>query len=373
MPRPRYRFAPMLVPLLRLAILLPLALGGCGVVVPDMEEVLTYARRFRDDPPAVPLLDRAYAAMQRGHYADAETYLNAALNVDAANPYAFLNLGVVFEHTGRAAQARDIYRDLVRRKVDDVIVRATEPGFEGKTVAELARHNLARMEAGGRVPRDTGRPTVPYRLRADGSGVAERFATLERLRAADLISAEEHAARRQANLGALLPRTHPRPSADLSPTPAPLAEIMDRLRTLMAAIRPGRAAPPEGAAEREQILDRLLPATPGTGGPVATPPADPAAAITELQQSRSEGLITPQEFEFEHRAIGAPFIATDLPPPARGPGSFTAPMDKGPVAAAPAPPVTPLEGTLGELEPAAGPTRIGPPIQLQPRRPRSSL
>jgi hypothetical protein len=194
--------------------------------------------------------------------------------------------------------------------------------------------------------------------------VIDRFGTLEQLRAAGLISAEEHRARRQANLGALLPQTHPLPAADLATPAPPTAEVAARLQALSQAAEARRVPEATARAERARILDALLPATAAPGGPAASPPADPAAAMAVLERHRGAGLITPEEFERERRAIGAPVTAADLPPPSKASGA------QAPIYGAPAPPNAGDAAALGQIAPAAG--KVGPPTPLQPRRSKAA-
>ncbi len=54
----------------------------------------------------IQLSDLGFRYLKQGHYAEAEKYLEQALSENPNNPYAILNLGAVYQNTGRAEKAR---------------------------------------------------------------------------------------------------------------------------------------------------------------------------------------------------------------------------------------------------------------------------
>ena len=67
---------------------------------------------FASAPPAPPdmeLSEQAFEALAAGDYEKAEALLDVALSINPDNPYALLNLGVVYHNTGRIEKAREQY------------------------------------------------------------------------------------------------------------------------------------------------------------------------------------------------------------------------------------------------------------------------
>ena len=59
------------------------------------------------------LSNQGLQAISEGQYEQAEIYLGEALYINAENPYALLNMGVLYHKTGRLEQARQMYRKVV--------------------------------------------------------------------------------------------------------------------------------------------------------------------------------------------------------------------------------------------------------------------
>ncbi len=97
---------------------------------------------------AVALTDIGFAKLQKQQYDQAKEYFEQALKIDPDNPYALINLGVVYEHEGDRNQARTLYR-----KVLELGPKKGGKGGEGQAnsdpLRELARDNLRHLEQGG--------------------------------------------------------------------------------------------------------------------------------------------------------------------------------------------------------------------------------
>lgn len=78
----------------------------------------------------------------KGMYVDAEKYLKQALVVNPENPYALLNLGVVYQNTGRPEKARPLYEKVIKLNPKDTATRSNLEGKAGKTLVDLAKENL---------------------------------------------------------------------------------------------------------------------------------------------------------------------------------------------------------------------------------------
>ncbi|EME68448.1 hypothetical protein H261_18350 [Paramagnetospirillum caucaseum] len=157
------------------------------------------------------------------------------------------------------------------------------------------------------------RLNVPSVIAADPE--AQRFLLLRQLAEAGLVSPEEAGTRRNANLGALLPYSAPPPAAGLGRTVA-LRDIADRLSRLSV---PAANMPPSvRQAERDFLMDSLLPAEPG----LRTPPARLDGTALATGRRRAEdlarlGLVEHDEFQREMAAIliAERALANAPPPP----------------------------------------------------------
>jgi len=131
-----------------------------------------------------------------------------------------------------------------------------------------------------------------------GDAEAERFQALRGLVDAGLVSPAEAAPRRAANLGALLPFDQPPPAAGLN-QPLPLAELGNRMAQVS-----GPAFSPNTAAERDLLLDQLLPIAPRLRAAPARRDAETARLDrARLETLASSGLISPDEKDRELNAI----------------------------------------------------------------------
>ncbi len=97
---------------------------------------------------AVALTDIGFAKLQKQEYGRAKEYFEQALKIDPENPYALINLGVVYEHEGDRERARSLYRKVLEQGPNK-----TGKGEEGQansaSLRELARENLRHLEQAG--------------------------------------------------------------------------------------------------------------------------------------------------------------------------------------------------------------------------------
>ncbi len=289
-------------------VLAALMLSGCSVVLPEAarEYKELKAKVFNRGPQAPNdqrLADLGYKAILENRLGEAETRLNSALAINPHNPYALLNLGVVYQTTGRYAEARKLYRKVIALNPDARAISATRKNHVGLGLAEIARANLAQIAA------ETAAPTPPP---PDAQAVErarlQRFAALARLRAEGFLSDAEYQARRKANLGALLPLTAPAPSPLVSLPAPPVDDIVARLREIAGFREKGALAEADYAIERAAILDGLMPLRPGEGAEnaavsPATFPADGKAALARIARLRARNYITEDEYQAERAEL----------------------------------------------------------------------
>lgn len=95
--------------------------------------------------PDVELSDQAFEAISVGDYEKAEALLEVALSINPDNPYALLNLGVVYQNTGRIEKAREQYVKIILLDAKETVAKSNVKGMEGKSLVDIAKENLENM------------------------------------------------------------------------------------------------------------------------------------------------------------------------------------------------------------------------------------
>lgn len=161
-----------------------------------------------------------------------------------------------------------------------------------------------------------------------GDPMALRFLALKQLTTQGLVPLEDAVARREANLGALLPLTAAKPpAAGLEAPIPPLAQVMERFGGLGTGTERGNVA--TRVAERDFLTDALLPKAPVARQPY-TPPDIASARKLQHRLARLEdaGLITPEERTTETEAVDKLIASGTLPEVLEPPKPPAAPKKK---------------------------------------------
>ena len=116
--------------LLWFSLSLWLGLGLSGCATRDME-----------------LSNEGFQAISKGDYAQAEGPLKQALSINPDNSYALLNMGVVYQETGRLDKARQMYERLIALQPEEVAEESNTGSFTGKGLVDIAKENLKLLEA----------------------------------------------------------------------------------------------------------------------------------------------------------------------------------------------------------------------------------
>ncbi|WP_319550502.1 type II secretion system secretin GspD [Desulfogranum marinum] len=121
-----------------------------------MEDVQPGSSQIADDffqkkpnpEHAAALTDLGFAKLQRSEFLEAKDYFLQALDIDPENPYATINLGVVYEREGNVQGAREMYQKVLE----------LNPGEEQQdewrqspydVLKQLARENIQHLRTSG--------------------------------------------------------------------------------------------------------------------------------------------------------------------------------------------------------------------------------
>ncbi|GGF41522.1 hypothetical protein GCM10011611_54950 [Aliidongia dinghuensis] len=117
---------------------LALALAACGSDDPGLNQTAATAQQA---------YQRGFEAIGTGDWLKAEQYLVQAKQAFPNDPYVLLNLGVVAQRLGRFAEARRYYQQVVDMAPDVIPAQVSDPDAAGKSLADLARDDLATLPA----------------------------------------------------------------------------------------------------------------------------------------------------------------------------------------------------------------------------------
>jgi len=303
------------------------------------------------------------ASLAKGNYVTAEGHFLKALRRNPKDVHALLGAGILYHNTGQLTKAREMYEAVLAIRPDESKQFVVWSNIKTKPAIQIASVNLSLLDSGGvanamgggaagiegsLAPSHSGPVPAPRKpmVSAAPSGTAmlgrpggrpggrsgfsgspqaaplpgpaigkfaggdsnkiSRFATIRALRDQGLITQQEFNARRRANIGALLPLTAPPPSAGLA-RPVPSTEqITGRLRAIGRALEMRAISVTQHAAERNMILDALMPSAPVVVANPAAPPQgllEAADSVRRLEQLRDTGYINSDEYNKERQAI----------------------------------------------------------------------
>ena len=75
----------------------------------------------------------------------AEANLLVSLDIDPHNSYALLNLGAVYQDTGRTWQAVEMYEKVIELNPEQTAVESNNGKYKGKNLVEIAKKNLRSL------------------------------------------------------------------------------------------------------------------------------------------------------------------------------------------------------------------------------------
>ena len=91
------------------------------------------------------LSNQGFEALSKGNYLEAGEKFQEALSVNPYNPYALLNMGVVYQMTGQPEKARRMYERVIALQPQEKAKVSTVESFSGRTLTEIAKANLETL------------------------------------------------------------------------------------------------------------------------------------------------------------------------------------------------------------------------------------
>jgi len=291
----------------------------------------------------------AVVAYTQGNFEEADKHVLEALHDNKKNAQALLVGALLSEKTNRPNRARQFYEDILLYNGDEMSVLGST-GTEPQKITDIARTRLRQINLsqnklivednfGNKVfnisnsasvnsgttameealfqhaqkqniqnaaTAQTNRNAIEVLFTDDEKNTISRFIILKELAENDLITKEEFLRARQANIGGLLPLTNsPASSQVIKPVPT-ASIIIDRINALKSAVADRAITPKEFSAERNLIVEAILPPYPSQRLKRKSPSKDIISAAKDLRKLEviyDLNLITKNEKQKEIQAI----------------------------------------------------------------------
>ncbi len=85
--------------------------------------------------------NRGFEELSKDNYGKAEEYLQKALTLNPNNPYALLNMGAVYQNTGRLEKACQMYNKVIELDAKCKAERSNKDWAQGKELVNIAKKN----------------------------------------------------------------------------------------------------------------------------------------------------------------------------------------------------------------------------------------
>jgi tetratricopeptide (TPR) repeat protein len=92
------------------------------------------------------LSEQGFQELSVRNYQEAERFLSEALSLNPYNPHALLNMGIVYQNTGRMEKAREMYEKVVILALEDADTASNRDLAVEKSLVESAKENLTILE-----------------------------------------------------------------------------------------------------------------------------------------------------------------------------------------------------------------------------------
>jgi hypothetical protein len=91
------------------------------------------------------LAHQGFVELSKGNYSLAEANLLVSLDIEPNNPYSLLNLGAVYQDTGRTWQAVEMYEKIIELNPEQTAIQSNKDRYRGRSLVEIAKENLRRL------------------------------------------------------------------------------------------------------------------------------------------------------------------------------------------------------------------------------------
>ena len=113
-----------------------------GKVLPSVKEELHKEANLEH---AMTLTRKGYEKLRNEEVAAAKDFFDEALVIDPNNPFALMNMGVVYEKEGQPKKALAMYQAVASGTSDAVAGSPQEPDKEAVPLKKLAQENIDRI------------------------------------------------------------------------------------------------------------------------------------------------------------------------------------------------------------------------------------
>ncbi len=279
--------------------------------------------------------NRALVAFTKGAIEESQEYATLALQENPQDVYALMTMAIINDSQGLTTKAAFYYQAVVDTKQDGLTTLGNYRLNMPNSLYESAHSRLKVLDIKqapfsmdkGEVVNSATQPLVAVPVYtaqpnneevsmvvktgmdlfdANERNIISRFLTLKALAEAGYITKEEFISRRDANVGGLLPMIKPVPASTVI-LPVPSTEaVVDRFNSMKNAYELKSMSADEYIAERDVILEALLPLYSLERMNPTMPPKDlieGADEVRKLEVLRGLELITQAELDAEKSAI----------------------------------------------------------------------
>jgi len=113
-----------------------------GAVIPAVKLEL---HKEENPKHAEQLASKGFDKLMAGELKEAKQFFEEALQVDSQNPYALMNLGVIYEKEMLPQQAIVMYRAVVATGSGVLAEKSSSPEATGRSIVELAKEHIERI------------------------------------------------------------------------------------------------------------------------------------------------------------------------------------------------------------------------------------
>lgn len=291
----------------------------------------------------------ATVAYSQGDFAKAEEHFNKALTQNPKNAQALMVGALTYEQIGRPNRARAFYEDIILYAGDQTTVLGSKNMLPEK-MADIARKRLRlininqstlviedkngakifniseeaaqrqgksaieealfvreqKRAASNQASSEADVKAVEVLFNEDEKNIISRFLILKELAENDMITKDEFLNARMSNIGGLLPLTNTPPAYGINNSVPSPDIIIERIKALKEAVEARAITPREFSAERDIIVEAILPPSPRQRMKPKAPSKDILSAAKDLRKLEviyDLNLITSKEKEKEHKAI----------------------------------------------------------------------